>query len=908
MSVRPRDDLGERVRGERVYRLLLRAYPRRFRSRYAEDMVEFYRDRVRVARPHLGTLLRVWIQLLPDLLSTAVAEHFAPVHREVERAPRVVSTYSTRREDSMSLFLQDVRYALRSMLRRPGFTAVMLATIALGIGANAAIFTIVNAVLLRPLPFAHQERIVDFANVDPYWNVSEPEFVDYQRGVTSLASLAAYNANNVTISVGSDAPTRTVATRVSRDFFDILGVSPELGRTIASDEFSHLSKARPLVISHRLWVQQFAADPKVVGRTLTLRGAPWTIVGVMPAQFVFPDAQTTVWTPWQMNPDSLWTRNNHYLRMVGLIAPGQSIERARTQVRTLTQRWMRDFPETYSRTQPIVGVVTPLREFILGPTRPYLIALLGAVGFILLIACVNVANLLLVRGEGRRKEFAIRTALGASGGRIVRQMLTESMLIAIAGALLGVGLASIGVRALVQLAPSDLPRLDQVGVDMRVVGFTALITAVTGILFGLVPALRGRSSESADALRAGGKTSAAPVSNMARRALVIAEIALAVIMLAGAGLLIRSLIKLQQTSLGFDPQRLLTMDVTLPARKYSDTTADLFFQQLIDRTAHLPGVRSAALVGSLPISGDDSFWSIMIDGHIVKTTAEAPGAKPQFASPGFFETMGVKIVRGRAFTAQDRLGGQPVGIVSEGMARKLWPGVDPIGHTFRMFGGESPWITIVGVAADVRSRGLQQEIPETMYIPYSQTGTSAYTMQRTMTLIARTVGDPNGIAATVRNVVRSADASAALSKVAAMDAVIGDSIASRRFTTVLLAGFAALALTLAGIGIYGVISYGVSQRSYEIGVRMAMGASPAAVLKLVIREGADLTAIGLTIGLAGALLIDHLLQSLLVGVSPSDVLTLAAVTIALALVAAIACALPARRATRVSPTEALRAG
>jgi len=897
------------VRGERLYRLLLQAYPREFRRRYSDDMLAFYRDRIQTGgSPGLATVVRVWFQLVPDLIATALAERAAPLDRALDPAPRVAREYSFRREDTMSLIAQDLRYSVRSMLRRPGFTAVVLATIALGIGANAAIFTIVNAVLLRPLPFAHQERIVDVAHEDPYYSVSEPEFVDYLRGVKRFSKLAAYNPNTVTVSANGDEPIRTTATRVSRDFFDILGVAPEIGRTIAPDEFSYLSKARPIVISHRLWVQQFGGDPGVVGRTLTVGAAQGTIVGVMPARFVFPDARTTMWTAWRMNPDSLWTRNNHYLRMVGLLRPGETVDGVRAQMRTLDQRWMHDFPETYFPTQPLVAVVTPLRDFMLGTARPYLVALLGAVAFILLIACVNVANLLLVRGEGRRKEFAIRTALGASSSRIVRQMLTESMVIAIIGALLGVILASAGVRALIRLAPSDLPRLDQVGVDGRVVMFTTLITLLTGILFGLAPALRGRSAETVDTLRAGGKTSAIGASRVARRALVVAEVALAVIMLAGAGLLIRSLVKLQATSLGFDPARLLTMEVTLPQRKYSDTTADAFFRQLIDRARHLPGVQTAAAVSALPITGDDSFWSIMIDGHVVKTIAEAPGAKPQFATPGFFAAMGVKITRGREFTDQDRLGAPPVGVVSEGMAKKLWPGVNPIGHTFKMFNETSPWITIVGVAADVGSRGFQQDIPPTMYIPYAQAGTSSYGMQRTLTLLVRTAGNPAAMTQTVRTLIRNADPSAAISKVAAMDEVLGDSIASRRFTTVLLGGFAAIALALAGIGIYGVISYGVSQRTYEIGVRMAVGASAAAVLRLVMREGADLTLIGLALGLAGALIVDRLLQSLLVGVSPGDVVTLGLVSAVLAVVAGVACAVPARRATRVSPTEALRAG
>lgn len=895
------------VRGEWLYRLLMRLYPREFRRRYAGDMLDFYRDRVAMARG-VFAFLSVWLQLLPDLLASAFAERFAWVHRDLEPAPRVAREYSHRREATMSILFQDMGYALRGMLRRPMFTIVVLGTLALGIGANAAIFTVVNAVLLRPLPYAHPERLVDLSHGDDGggWTVSEPEFIDYQRGVTGLERLAAYNGNSVTISVPNGEPMRAVATRVSRDFFDVLGVKPALGRVFAPDEFSHLSKARVVVIGHRLWVQQFAGDRNVIGKTLVIGTAKPTIIGVMPSEFTFPDNETQIWTAWRLNPDSLWTRNNHYLNLVGRMAPNATLGLVRSQVRTLNQRWVKDFPETYAPDQPITRQATPILDFLLGPTRPYLLALLGAVGFILLIACVNVANLLLVRGESRRKEFAIRAALGASGSRVVRQVLTESMMLALFGALLGAGVAVFGVRALVALAPADVPRLDQVNADYRVVLFTAAITVVTGLLFGIAPALRGVRGDSADTLREGGKTSGQSAPAVARRALVVAEVALAVVMLSGAGLLVRSLIKLQQIHLGFDPRQTLTMQITLPLLKYNDTTADAYYRQALERIRVLPGVKSAAGVGYLPISGSDNGWSIMLDGRVLKTIAEAPAAKPVQVTPDFFATMGTKLLHGRVFTAQDRMGAPPVAVVSEGMAKKLWPGVDPIGHTLKMFNDKAPWVTIVGVVEDVRSRGIQASIPETMYFPYSQSGATAYYQPYTVTLVVRAIGNPAALATPVRAVARSLDATVAISQVLTMEQVVGDSIASRRFATVLLAGFAALALALAGIGIYGVISYGVSQRTYEIGVRMAMGATPAAIMRLVMREGGRMTALGFLIGVVGSVLVDRLLVAMLVGVSATDALTFAVLTAVLGAVAACACLLPARRATAVSPTEALR--
>lgn len=895
------------VRGERIYRVLLRIYPRDFRTRYSADMIAFYRERVNGHESaSRARRLSIWLQLVPDLLASALAERFAWLHRDLDPAPRLVRHYANRREDTMSILHQDVGYALRAMTRRPAFTAVILGTLALGIGANAAIFSLVNAVLLRPLPFAHPERIIEFEHGEGYWTVSEPEFVDYRRGVAALSKLAAYNESNVTISIPGTDPMRSVATRVSRDFFDILGVKPEAGRTFAADEFSPASKVRVTVISHRLWVQQFASDPRVLGKTMTVGITPFTVIGVMPSRFTFPATETEFWTPWRMNPDSLWTRNNHYLTMVGQLASGATIDQARAQVHTLNQRWMKDFPETYFPSHPITGQLTPIRDFLLGPTRPYLVALLGAVAFILLIACVNVANLLLVRSEARRKEFAIRTALGASGSRMVRQMLTESMLFAIFGAILGVGIAWFGVRALVALAPDNVPRLDEVSVDYRVVLFTAAITIATGLLFGVAPAVRGRRGETADTLRDGGKTSGHAVPAVARRTLVVAEVALAVIMLTGAGLLVRSLIKLQAIDLGFDPAHVLTMQVTLPGRKYNDTTADAYFQQLLARASRLPGATSAAAVSYLPITGSDNGWSIMIDGRVLKTIAESPSARPENVTPDYFRAMSIRLIRGRVFNDHDRMGAPLVAVISEGMAKKLWPGVDPIGHTLKMFNDKAPWVTIVGVVADVRARGFQKQIPETMYFPYSQSGQSAYSMPFSMTLVVRATRNPAALTAPLRSIVRELDATVPISAIATMEQVVGDSIAGRRFATTLLAGFAVLALALAGLGIYGVISYGVSQRTYEFGVRMAMGASPTSIMQLVMGEGGRMTALGLVLGLMGGVAVDRLLRTMLVGVTATDLPTFLGVSAMLALVAAGACLLPARRATAVSPTEALR--
>src|SRR5262245_46768139 len=890
-------------RGERLYRALLALYPADFRERYAEDMAEFYRDRMRGAGHERQAVVRVWLRLAADVVRHASAERasrFTGHRRRHRRHPEL-----HRSEETMSVIWQDVRYALRNIMQRPAFSSVVLATLALGIGANAAIFSIVNTVLLRPLPYPGIDRIIDFVHEQPYSSVSEPEFVDYQRGLPAVSKLAAFSGSAATLGLG-DEVVRRPGSRVSRDFFDILGVAPLIGRTFAADEYSHLSKARLTVISHSLWQQQFGADPRVVGRTIQLNGTPVTIVGVMPASFAYPSASTAFWTPWRLNPDSLWTRNNHYLRMVGQLAPNATLEQARTQARTLGARWMKDFPETYFAGSPLVPDIVLLRDRKLGPTRPYLLALLGAVGFILLIACVNVANLLLVRGESRRKEFAIRTALGASRERMIRLLLTESMLYAVLGASLGVGVAWIGARFLVMFAPSDVPRLSELSVDGQVVAFTTVLTVATGLVFGLVPALRLRAA-AADSLRIGG-TMATGGGQKARRALVVAEVALAVVMLSGAGVLIRSLVKLQAIDLGFEPANVVTMQLTLPPRGYTDTTADQLYRDIVERVGRLPGVRSAALDGAIPIAGSDNNWSIMIDGRVVKTIAEAPAAKPDQVTVDYFKTLSIKLVRGRVFEATDRMGAAPVAVVNETMAKQLWPGVDPVGRTLKMFNPSSPWVTIVGLVGDVRARGFQGDVPPTAYFPYSQSGTSAYSMPATMTLLVKATGDQSALVPSIIAVIRAAEPRMPIEQVLTMDQIVGRSIASRTFTTILLAAFSTLALLLAGLGIYGVIAYGVSQRTFEIGVRLALGASQRSVLGLVVGEGLRLSAAGLVVGLVGGLAVMRLLRTLLVGVTTLDIPTLIWVSIVLAAVAVCASLLPARRATVVSPTEALRNG
>ncbi|HEU5218978.1 MAG TPA: ABC transporter permease [Gemmatimonadales bacterium] len=886
------------VPGERLYRALLHLYPAPFRHRYGAGMLAFYRDRRAAAGPG------IWPRLLFDLIANAFAERVRCLVRALRPAPRPAAERIT-----MSTLLQDLRLTLRGLVRTKGFTAVVLLTLALGIGANAAIFSVVNGVLLRPLPFADPGMLVNLQHRSPYSNVSEPEFHDYRRDMRTLERLAAYADYGANLS-GDQEPVRITGARVSDGFFAVLGVAPLMGRTYAPDEERPSQAPSPvIVISETAWRTWFGADPKILTREVRLNGIPRHVIGVMPAAFAFPDPKTAVWLPLRLNYDSLWTRNNHYMLMVGRLRPGATAAEANTEANLLTRRWIKDFPETYFPDQPLVADVEPLKDVVLNHSRPYLLTLLGAVAFVLLIACANVANLLLIRGEARRREFGIRTALGASSNRLVTQQLTESSVLALAGGALGVLVAWGGVGALVGLAPASLPRLEQVHLDAPVLLFTLAISVGTGLLFGLLPALRAARGDAVGALKDGARGASSRGGNRVRRGLIMGEVALAVVMLSGAGLLVRSLRSLQQTDIGFDDAGILTARINLPPLNYpDDAKAVAFVDQLEERIRALPGVTGVTMMGSTTGTGSGGTWSILIDGRVVKEIAQAPSADPQQISPGFFKTLGVRMLRGRAFTGQDRADAPPVAVINEAMARQLWPGQDPLGHTLKMFNPQSPWVTVVGVTGDMRSSGIQRATPPTMFFPLSQAGRTAYYLPRQLTLAVKTTGRPDALSTPVTRLVHELDPGAPVSEVRTLEEVMGSSLTSRRFTTLLLGWFAGLALLLAGIGIYGVIAYGVSQRTYEIGLRQALGADRGSVMALIVGEGLRLTGVGLVVGLVATLATGRLITSLLVNVTATDPATLLAVAALLGAVALVASWIPARRAMAVNPTEALRGG
>jgi putative ABC transport system permease protein len=801
---------------------------------------------------------------------------------------------------------QDIRFALRGLLRRPLFAAIVIATIALGVGANAAIFSVVNGVLLRPLPYPDPDRVVTFGHTPPNWLASPPEFFDYKRDVLAFEALAAYTQNEGNLAT-PDEPERIALVAVSPEFFSVFRMRPLLGRTFLPDE-DVVMPARVIVMSYSLWQRRFAGDPTIIGKTIPFNGLPRTVIGVMPQHFDYPSTRTDVWVPMaRFNPDSLGERGNHFLFMVGRLRADVPLERTINEATTVSRRMMRDFAAKYNPDAPLVPVIARVSDGLVGPTRPYLWTLFGAVGFVLLIVCANVGNLLLARGEGRRKEMAVRTALGASRRRLLIQLLTESTVFALTGGALGLLLAWSGTRALVALAPPSIPRLDQIGLDWMVLGYALLTSFGAGILFGLVPAIRASREAPAETLKEGGRATQQASSRRLRQVLVVVEVALAVVMLCGAGILLRSLVKLQSSDMGFDARSVMTAKVSPSGNAYSEQRSIVFYSQLLERVRAIPGVVSAGAAGWLPVVDAGGLWGLLAEGQSYDRLPRGPVAVPQQVTAGYFKAMGLTVVEGREFTDDDRPSGPYVGIVSKSLAKLLWPNADAIGKRFRL-GGDSTFMTVVGVVNDIRARGFDDTPEPTMYFAYPQTRQTAYFMPRSMNLVVRTVGDPLIIANQVKSIVRSLDATVPVSNVRTLEQVVETSLANRRFSTTLLGAFAALALVLAGIGIYGVISYGVSERRFEIGVRMALGAERSTVLTHVLGDGIRMALIGVAVGVVLAAAVLRMLRSLLVGVPVVDLVTFAVVALGLVVVAAVASFMPARRATAISAMEALRGG
>jgi len=810
----------------------------------------------------------------------------------------------------MTTFLQDLRYAVRVLLKNPGFTLVAVLTLALGIGANTAIFSVVNTVLLKPLPYPNPGSLVKiwthFTGIglpnDQNW-FSAPEFRDVRQQNRSFSDLSVISQGAFSLGVSGNPQSLNGAT-VSPSFFTLLGVNPHLGRTFSPDE-GEQGHDRVVVLGYGLWQRVFGADPQIVGKDVAIDGRSCKVIGVMPPGFDYP-SPSDLWTPQVFAPTDFAQNNrgNHGYEVLARIKPGLSLAQARSDIEAVSKSITEQNREYPYQRFGFALILHPLLEETVGDVKTSLWVLMGAVGFVLLLVCANVAGLLLVRSTARQKEIAVRVALGAGMRRIVRQLLTESLLLSLLGGLLGLLLTPLLLSVIVTLSATALPRVVSTGIDVGALLFTFAVAVGTGILFGLAPALEASRGVQYQILKEGGRTGTeGRTSHRLRRIFVAAEAALAVLLLAGSGLLLRSFVKLLQVDPGFRSENVLTLQVALPTAKYpKPEKAGAFFRELVDRVQQLPGVQTAGAVSSLPLSGTGNSGTTTVDSRAVAPQDASPEADWRVVTPGFFQAMGISLISGRYFDARDNDTAAPAAIIDETMARTYWPNEDPIGKRIKRGGMESsaPWMTIVGVVRHVRYRTLEARSRVQLYWPEAQRPTNF------MGLAIRTAADPMSLAPAIQKTVLALDAEQPVDKVLTMQELMADSLARRRLTLTLLAAFAGGAILLAALGIYGVTAYMVTQRQQEIGLRMALGASRADVLGLVVGQGMSLMLAGLGAGLVLSLGLTWVLGSLLFSVRPYDPMSLAAAAGALALVALIACSLPAWRATRVDPLVALR--
>jgi putative ABC transport system permease protein len=784
------------------------------------------------------------------------------------------------------------------LLKNPGFAFVAVIALALGIAANAAIFSVVNAVLLRSLPYDEPERLIVLRENKlpqfPEFSVSPGNFLDWQKQNTVFEKLAAVRGFAYNL-VDTGEPERLRGARVSAGLFEMLGVKPAQGRTFLAEE-DQPGHESVVILSHSLWQRRFGGDPNILGRAISLNASSYTVIGIMPPTFQFPDRETELFTPVAFDAKQAEQHGAHYISVVGRLKPGVSLAQARTEMSAIAARLAQQYPDANTGW----GVMLfPMQEYESREIKPALLVLLGAVALVLLIACANVANLLLARATARQREIAIRTALGASRWRVIRQLLTESILLAIVGGSLGLLLAVWGMDLLLALAPENLPRVKGGALDIRVLGFTVFITLLTGIVFGLVPALQASRPNLNETLKEGGRGTTGG-HHRVRSSLVITEVALALVLLIGAGLLIRSFYHLQQVNPGFNPKNALAVSVSLPAKKYGEEVQQAaFFAQLTEKVSALPGVVAVGATQSLPIQGD-YVLGFNIQGRPPDAPGEEPNTNYYAVSPDYFKAMGIPLLRGRLFTERDKKDAPRVAIINETMAKKFFPNEDPIGKGINVTNGPERFREIVGIVGDVKQYGLDQPTTAQTYEPYLQTPFSG------MTLIVRTAGDPVALSAGVRSEVLSIDKDQPVSRIRPLEQIISESVAKQRFAMLLLGIFAMVALVLAAVGLYGVMSYAVTQRTHEIGIRMALGAQQKDVLRLVVGQGMIMALIGVGVGLAASLALTRVMTTLLFGVSATDPLTFLAIPALLAAVALGASFVPARRAMKVDPMVALR--
>jgi putative ABC transport system permease protein len=802
----------------------------------------------------------------------------------------------------MQTLCQDLRYGARMLMKNPGFTLIAVLTLALGISANTAIFSVVNGVLLRRLPYADPDRLVMIWE-DPGGNprnfVNPRNFADWSEQNQSFEQVAAINVGNVNLT-GRGEPERLINASVSASFFSILRVNAAHGRVFLPEE-DKPGAAGVAVISHGLWVRGFGADPDLIGQSIELNGERVTVLGVMPANFRFPSA-AEIWRPLVFTPAQLDNNNrgSHFLSVVGRLKPGVTVHQAQAEMETIYNRLRQQYPGPLTNWVPRVA---SLLEDTVGSVRQSLLILLGAVGFVLLIACSNIANLTLARAVARQREVAIRAALGADRVRLFRQLLTESLLLSLLGAGLGLLLSWWLVELIVSLNPGNIPRLDEISLDGRVLAFTLLLSLGSGLIFGLAPALSISKIDLNEALKDASKASVSGHQSNLRRAFVIAEIALSLALLVGAGLMVKSFVRLGRVELGFNPENVLTMRVALPSNRYVEPPRQTaFYQQVVERVRALPGAQAASLISDPPVSGSTGLWqnTFHIEGKPLPPPGERHSASLRWITPDYFKTMEIRLRRGRTLTEADVDGGPRVAVIDEAMARQFFPNEDPIGKRIVIYWRDRIAREIVGVVSNVRQASLDKDTGPHMYIPYYQTPLNY------ATLLVRTNADPLKLASAVKSQVLAVDRDQPVYAVQTMERIIDDSVAERRFQMLLLGIFAGAALALAGVGIYGVISYAVTERTREIGIRLALGAQAGDVLRLIIGQGIKLISIGVAIGLLASFGLTRLMKNLLYDVTATDPTTFLLIPLLLAVVALLACYIPARRATKVDPLLALR--
>ena len=816
----------------------------------------------------------------------------------------------------MQSLIQDLRYGLRMLMHNPGFAAVAVITMALGIGANTAIFSVVNAVLLRPLPYREPGKLVrvytEFPTMDlkKFW-MSPPEFLDIQNEADSWESIGAWTTTGRNVATSTDEPVRVSAASITRGLIDALGVQPAIGRNFTPEEDRN---GGPLaaIISDGLWRRAFGKESDIIGRQIQINAQPTTVVGVMPPGFAFPPGSNDpaeLWQPLQFDPANPGGRGSHFLYVIGRLKPNAGVEQARSEMDSLAAGWKsqnRSMHLPGSENHPILMV--PLHEDVVGAARPAVLMLLGAVGFVLLIACVNVANLLLARAEARRREFSIRLALGAGRNRVLRQFLAEGMILVVLGAVAGILLAKVGLGLVLAAAPDSIPRTTEIGIDPTVLGFTLGVSILSIIVFALAPMVQMRDRDLATTLRGSGqRTSGGGGSHRLRKTLVVAEIALAVIPVIGSGLMIRAFWKLQQVNVGFEPRGVTAFNLQLPFSRYQNPDRLRFATQLEERLAALPGVKSASFVSGLPplrpINANDT------DIEDYQGTPEGPAENVDYwntVNENYFKTMGIRTIEGRTFEPSDRNdNAQKVLVINQAMARRFWQG-SPVGRRVNTsFGPQPVWFTVIGIVEDTKNLGVDKPAGTELYFLLPQT--LATGIGTRMSFVVKTDGgSAAAIASSIRSTVRDLDPSVPVFQLQTMSDMVADSLVRPRFLSLLLGSFSAIALSLAAIGIYGVMAYSVTQRTQEIGVRVALGATTRNVLAMVVGEGLKMTVVGLAVGLTGAFWLTRWMAALLFEISTTDPFTFAMVGFGLTAVGLLACFVPARRAANVDPMVALR--